>query len=170
MVPATFSPARSPRKADKSQLPSQRSLGRQTPGGVTPALVWHWRLLGGPLESSSAPHSQGLCSSFPEWLPDEVMRLGAREEAAGKHCWPGPSSAGTWLPGLLVLPALMLPRWGPRRPGREQDSGPLNAWQPHPGAAGGPQTFTHLLASPWPSRQTWASAGGLPLILRTPTL
>lgn len=169
MVPACFSPARSPRKADKSQLPSQRSLSRQTPGGVTPALVWHWRLPGGPLESSSPLHSQGLCSSFPEWLPDEVMRLGAREEASGKHCWPGPSPAGTWLPSFLVLPALMLPKWRPERPGGEQDSGP-NVWQPHTGAAGGPQTFTHLLSSYWVSPQTPASACSLTLTFRAPIL
>lgn len=149
MPSACFSPARSPRKADKSQLPSQRSLGRQTPGGVTPALVWHRRLPGGPVESPSPLLSQGLCSSFPEWLLDEVMRLGAREEAAGKRCWPGPSSPGTRLPGLRALPAQRLPNRGPRGPGGEQDSGP-NARQPRSGAPGDPgRLSTRPLVSLW---------------------
>lgn len=101
------------------------------------------------MESPSPLHSQGLCSSFPEWLLDEVMRLRAREEAAGKRCWPGPSSPGTRLPGLRALPAQRLPKRGPRGPGGEQDSGP-NAQQPRSGAPGDPRRLlTRLLVPHW---------------------
>lgn len=151
MPPACFSPARSPRNADKSQLPSQRLLGRQTPGGVTPAASGTGAARG-PVESPSPLHSQGLCSSFPEWLLDEVMRLRAREEAAGKRCWPGPSSPGTRLPGLRALPAQRLPRRGPRGLAGSRTLGRTLAaplW-----GTGGPQTSVDwsaalALAGPW---------------------
>lgn len=84
LLPACSSLARSPRKADKSQLPSQGSLGRQTPGGVMPALLWHGREAArGALGNLLPLPLPGALQLFPEWLPDEVMPLGAREEATG---------------------------------------------------------------------------------------
>lgn len=166
MPPACFSPARSLRNADKSQLPSQRLLGRQTPGGVTPAPSGTGAARG-PVESPSPLHSQGLCSSFPEWLLDEVMRLRARGGGRGEALLAGPQLArdAAARPSCPARPEAA--KAGAEGAGGEQDSGP-HAGSPALGHRGTPDVCRLVCCS----RTGWAlgpaSACGLTLTLVSP--
>jgi hypothetical protein len=131
-LPARCSLAWSPRKADKSHPPPSTpqplsSLSAGT-GGVTPALVWLLRLPGGPWKAPLHSHSQGLCSSFPEWLPDEVMQLRASgEEAAGRPAGQAPAlleNGRLWPPRLRTEDA----KWG-----RAAEKGSRTLVLPHGG-------------------------------------